>query len=300
MTAPAYELIDRYLWINAAASSIELTENELLSISQIADNMLYEPLLDFNSITDRETADRTVAKILSRLDNPHLSANFDNYLNEYIRLKKMGSQNKIIETMTYYIYEFFRIAEIYFNGSFSSPAPHLHAVYENYIQSLLQEVSHRAQTSRYCPQIATPYQQLPWHRRLCAHIFPDASVKEIKQLSDVCRKTYESIHPVWCKLSAYKNKLPDGNFDPWQYIRELAALPYDQASAKVRADYQAAEQQKKDLELNATATGQKLKLAILNRIKLETVSALLHAKIIRHFDEPPAADPAIKISQAPA
>lgn len=106
MTAPAYELIDRYLWINAAASSIELTENELLSISQIADNVLYEPLLDFNSITDRETADRTVAKILSRLDNPHLSANFDNYLNEYIRLKKMGSQNKIIETMTYYIYEF--------------------------------------------------------------------------------------------------------------------------------------------------------------------------------------------------
>ena len=299
MTAPVYELIDCYLWINAAASSIELTENELLSISQIADNLLYEPLLNFDIITDRETADRTVEKILSRIDNPHLSTNFDNYLNEFIRLKEAGSQNKITETMTYYIYEFFRIAEIYFNSSFPSPAPHLHAIYENYIQSLLQEISKEGKTSRYCPQTPTPYQKLPWHRRLCARIFSDASVNEIKQLSDVCCKTYESIHPVWCKLTAYKNKLPDGNFDPWQYIRELAALPFDQASAKVQADYQEAEQQKKDLELNATAVGQKLKLAILNRIKLETVSALLHAKIIHHFDEPPAAGPAVKI-QAPA
>ncbi len=299
MTAPAYELIDRYLWINAAASSIELTENELLSISQIADNLLYEPLLNFDKITDKETANRTVAKILSRLDNPHLSTNFNNYLNEYVRLKKVGSENKIVETMTYYIYEFFRIAEIYYNGAFSVSQQHLRTTYENYIQSLLQEVSSKAQTTRYCPQIATPYLQLPWYRRLSAHIIPNQSVTELKQLSDVCRKTYESIHPVWCKLSAYKNKIPAGGFNPWQYIHDLAALPYDQAAAKVRTDYQSAEQQKKDLELNFAATGQKLKLAILNRIKIETVSALLHAKIIHHFDELPAAESTTAVSQAP-
>lgn len=300
MTAPAYELIDRYLWINAAASSIELTENELLSISQIADNLLYEPLLNFDNITDKETADHTVAKILSRLDNPHLSANFDNYLNEYIRLKKESFENKITETMTYYIYEFFRIAEIYYNGSFPVSQPHLRAIYENYIQSLLQEVSSKTQTTHYCPQIATPYQQLPWYRRLSARILPNQTITELKKLSDVCSKTYESIHPVWCKLSAYKNKIPAGKFNPWQYIRDLAALPYEQAAAKVQADYQSAEQQKKDLELNFAAAGQKLKLAILNRIKVETVSALLHAKIIHHFDELPAVESATAVSQAPA
>lgn len=300
MTAPAYELIDRYLWINAAASSIELTENELSSISQIADNLLYEPLLNFDNITDKETADHTVAKILSRLDNPHLSANFDNYLNEYIRLKKESFENKITETMTYYIYEFFRIAEIYYNGSFPVSQPHLRAIYENYIQSLLQEVSSKNQTTRYCPQIATPYQQLPWYRRLSARILPNQTITELKKLSDVCSKTYESIHPVWCKLSAYKNKIPAGKFNPWQYIRDLAALPYEQAAAKVKADYQSAEQQKKDLELNFAAAGQKLKLAILNRIKVETVSALLHAKIIHHFDELPAVESATAVSQAPA
>ena len=300
MTAPAYELIDRYLWINAAASSIELTENELLSISQIADNLLYEPLLNFDNITDKETADHTVAKILSRLDNPHLSANFDNYLNEYIRLKKESFENKITETMTYYIYEFFRIAEIYYNGNFPVSQPHLRAIYENYIQSLLQEVSSKTQTTRYCPQIATPYQLLPWYRRLSARILPNQTITELKKLSDVCRKTYESIHPVWCKLSAYKNKIPAGKFNPWQYIRDLAALPYEQAAAKVQADYQSAEQQKKDLELNFAAAGQKLKLAILNRIKVETVSALLHAKIIHHFDELPAVESATAVSQAPA
>lgn len=296
MTAPAYELIDRYLWINAAASSIELTENELLSLSQIVDIQRYEPLLNLENIADKESAERMVERILSRIDNPHLSANFDNYLNEYIRLKKQSAKNKVIETMTYYIYEFYRIAEIYFNSAFSTPAPQLRQLYQDYIQSDLKNVSNQTSTDSYCPRIADPYQRLPWYQRFLARFISDPEVEQMQKLSFICRKTHESIRPVWCKLSVFKVKAPASEFNPWNYIQELAAMPYEQAAAKARADFQTAEQQKKDMDCNFAAAGQKLKLAILNRIKTETVSALLHAKIIRHFDRVEHDRNAVKLS----